>query len=168
MRARAAVLVALCLSLTAACGGGNGGNDDASTGGTTTSSTAPGEDRRRAAQDALRRQFDHIDKGQWGLQWEELHPAQQAIVPKDQFIRCSQQRGGFRIESLDVLESVEERVTIPGTSVQADSVAITVQVKASMGGTKEDFKRTSHEFEVGGQWRWMISDPEPYKAGRCP
>lgn len=165
---RVAAIVVL-LVVTAACGGNGGESDGSSTGGATSapSTTVSPQERRRAAEDAMKRQFDQVDRGQWGRQWEELHPAQQAFVPKDAFVQCSQ-KGGLSIESLSILETFEERVAIPGTTVQADSVAITAQVKARIGQLKDDFKQTFHEFEVNGQWRWTISDPEPYKAGRCP
>ena len=154
-----ALAAALSLLITGACDGG-GDSDDASRERSATSTTA-------SAEQAMLRQFDNVQKRQWARHWEELHPAQQAFVAKDQFIRCSDQLS-LSIESVNVVRSFEDRVTVPGTTLQADSVAIAAQVKVRIGQLATDFERTFHEFEVDGEWRWAITDPEPYKAGRCP
>lgn len=116
----------------------------------------------QSPEDAVEARFEMFSKGQHGPEWELLHPAQQALVPKDLYVQCSAAIDTPDFEA-KATESYEETVTIPGTDQRAESVAVTVEVSSS--GAKETW--TVHVFDVDGTWRWAL-DPEPYKAGKCP
>jgi hypothetical protein len=143
-----AVAVAIAIS---ACGGGGGGGDS------------------NSAEAAVRRQFDFVDKGQWGRQWEELHPAQQAFVPRERFVECADERlSGMDIVSVKVLETFEEESLIPGTDMSVPSTALTVEVEFKQGLLHNKDTDTVHVFLVDGEWRWVTSDADAYKRGECP
>jgi hypothetical protein len=156
------VLSALCIVAIAACSGGS--DDDAA------SKKAESDTPKESAGEALERQLDYLGDGQYGRQWEELHPAQREFVDKELFINCYNERlGGIDIEDVDVKEIYDEKVDVPGTDLaDVDSKAVTVEVTLSGGGETQSSTDTYHEFLVDGAWRWTLPDVEPYKNGECP
>lgn len=137
-----AVAALAALFTLAACGGGGGGGESASV--------------------AIVRQLELLSGGDTGALWDELHPAQQAIVPRDLYVRCAP-----AIELTDIKairERTETAFQIPGTSERVDAVAVTVEF--TVAGTKQT--ETFHEVEVDGKWRWLLSEPEPFSRGECP
>lgn len=137
---RRALALAL-IALLGACGGDNGPEDPAVA--------------------ALRRQFDFLSKGQHGRIWDELHPAQQALLPRDAYAACADAAtaGGFTIVELDVDEVYDEQIVIPGTSTSATAKAITIRMTLRSGTESGELTDTFHEIDVDGAWRWsMTSD----------
>lgn len=125
------------------------------------------EETQAGAGDAVDQWIDMLQKGQGGRLYEMLHPAQQEIIPRDQFITC--ERGlDFQIENIEIDETYPESVTIPGTNVEAESTAVTFTIQVKAGeGTREN-TQTLHAFNVDGEWRMVMSDPAPYANGQCP
>lgn len=74
-----------------------------------------------SAADFLRRQFEYLAKGQYGRQWDSLHPAQQRFISRDDYMDCAQEEVGTlnlsRIK-LTELESYREKIRIPGTTFE--------------------------------------------------
>lgn len=147
---RAVVVALLCGLVLAGCGG-------------------DGDAAKDTPETALRRHIAYVDKGQWGRDWDDLHPIQQAIVTKDAYVRCSgktNRTGSLTVTK--VLETYQEEDALPGSPTRVQSTAITYEIEATSGDRKETGKRTSHYYLVEGKWRWALSDPEAYTAGRCP
>lgn len=149
------LLTTLVMLLAVACGGGGG---------------ASGPKEGEAAEDAMKRQFGYLDKGQLGKEWDELHPGQQASVPKEKFISCRSGRS-IDISSLEVLETYEEPIDLPGVP-EKSSTAVTVKLKGNFGllGTEQETTDTFHEIMHDGAWRWVIpeEDVKAYERGACP
>lgn len=135
---RARLVLVMLVAVLAGCGGSGGKFDD------------------EPAAQAMRRQFDYIAKGQDGRRWDELHPAQQALIPRERFLDCNE-ADSVEIERVEVLEVFDEQTSIPGTDRTVASRAITVRVKASAGLLSDEFTDTFHEVEVDGAWRWVMS-----------
>jgi hypothetical protein len=165
---RRVALVALACVL-GACGGGGAGKKAAET---PTSVTAGSRTpaTTETAEAAFRRQLQRLSDGQYGRQWEELHPAQQAFIPKELFVRCIGERiGNADVTGVTIKSTFAERLTVPGTGEQADSTAITAEVAVKAGKLEQKSTDTYHEFLVGGQWKWTASgDVDAYKRGACP
>ena len=142
-RALAAVCVAAAGTLAAGCGGGG--------------SSTP------SASDFVRRITTEFSRGQAGRLWDELHPAEQAVVTRTRFIEC-QKNEGFGLRKFKVLESYTETFDVAGTPAQ--STAVTVQVTSDDGITTA----TLHAVLVAGKWRWILqpADYAAYKRGACP
>ena len=142
--ALAAVSVAAATALAAGCGGGSG---------TSTPSAA----------DFVRRVTTEFSRGQAGRLWDELHPAEQAVVTRARFIECEQNEG-FRLRKFKVLETYDETIDVAGTSVP--STAVSLEVTSDDGITTA----TIHAVLVDGTWRWVLqpADLAAYKRGACP
>ena len=135
-----------CTLLLAACGGG--------------------DDSGGSAGDAVIQQMQQLSRGQMGRQWDDLHPAQQALIPRDHFVQC----GGIEvnIDGTKVIETYEEEVLIPGTDQRVQSTAVTVEMTFSSGEAKRTQTQTFHEILVDDEWRWIVADPAAYADGQCP
>lgn len=141
-----AAAAASALLAGAACGGGDDG---------------PG---RETASDAIVRQLKLLSDGDAGALWDELHPAQQAIVPRDLYIRCADEQSIELSDIKALRERAEPSLAIAGTNLTVPATAVTVEF--TFAGTKQT--ETFHEVDVDGRWRWVLSDPEPYVRGECP
>lgn len=127
-------------------------------------------DKQESAGAAIVRQLDQVDKRQWGRQWNELHPLQQAFIPRELFITCAQQSSTrLQIRGTKVLETYRESVPVPGTDQQVQATAVTVEYTATSGGPAQTVRTTFHVERLDGTWRWIrAADPEPFKNGACP
>lgn len=125
---------------------------------------------QKAAGEAMARLLQYVSDGQYGREWDELHPLQQAFVPKALFVRCAAERlAGIDVTDIKVKETFLERTDVPGTDVMdAQSVAVTIAYVAQAGERKEPSTDTFHAYYVDGRWRWAVNDDVPYKNGECP
>jgi len=145
----AAVALAVAAALVAAgCSGGGGGG------------SASGKE---TAADFVHRITVEFSRGQSGRLWDELHPADQAIVTRARFVEC-QKNDGFNLKSFKVLESFNESTDVEGKATP--STAVSIRATSDDGETTA----TMHAVSVGGKWRWILqpADAAAYKKGRCP
>ena len=116
---------------------------------------------------AVRQQLALISDGQYAGHWAELHPEQQAIIPKADYVTCAQKRyGGVKVSVKKVTDDFDADITIPGTDVNAASKAVTVELRVD-GATKGTATVTYHEILVDGTWRWTTSDPASFNPATC-
>ena len=141
MRPLALAGAALVVALAAGCGG---------------SST-------QSASDFVRRITTEFSRGQSGRLWDELHPADQAVVTRTRFIACERNEG-FGLRKFKVLETYPETVEVAGKKMS--STAVSVQVTSDDGITTA----TLHAVPVDGTWRWTLpaADYSAYNRGACP
>lgn len=121
-----------------------------------------GSTKSESAAAFMKRLTVEFSRGQAGRLWDELVPAEQAIVPRSTYVACG--RNGFRLRSFKVLEQYDERV--PVLKNELPSTAVSVQVVSDDGVTTA----TMHAVKVDGSWRWVLSrsDLAAFRAGRCP
>lgn len=131
-----------CLVLLA-CGGGGGGD---------------------SASAFAEKTLEQARKGQNGRRWDDLHPAQQAIVSKEQFITCTQD-DSFPVDDIDATEEFPETVTVPEVG-EVETTAVTVEY--SIGERSDAI--TMHFLQVDDAWKWFITpdDLAAFAAGECP
>ncbi len=147
LKLRRATLAAGALAssalLVAACGGGGGGTESASS--------------------FVKRITLEFSRGQTGRLWDELHPAEQAVVTRTRFIQCERNEG-FGLRKVKLLDSYEETIGVAGTRTR--STAVSVRVTSDDGITTA----TLHAVLVDGKWRWILqpADFAVYKRGGCP
>ena len=140
----AAVLAVLSAG---ACGGGSGG----------------GSGGKESAKAFVQRITTEFSRGQAGRLWDELAPADQAIVSRARYAAC-QGNEGFLLKSVKVLDSYSEPVDVDGSSERSD--AVTLQVTSDTGVTTA----TIHAIPSGGKWHWILSsaDRAAFLTGKCP
>jgi hypothetical protein len=139
----AAGALAAGAALAAGCGGGAGSTESASS--------------------FVKRITLEFSRGQTGRLWDELHPAEQAVVARTRFIQCERNEG-FGLRKVKLLDSYEETIDVAGT--RARSTAVSVRVTSDDGITTA----TLHAVLVDGKWRWILqpADFAVYKRGSCP
>jgi hypothetical protein len=119
-----------------------------------------------AAVKAMRTQIAEMFAGQYGLAWKALHPAQQALLPRDEFMHCAaanaEAASSVVFDDVEVLKTYREPVLIPGTDVHAKSVAITIRITAHSGLLKDEDVSTGHYIRVGKRWTWILRDPSEF------
>jgi hypothetical protein len=122
-----------------------------------------GRSQPPSAADFVRRITTEFSRGQAGRLWDELHPAEQAVVTRAWFVAC-EKNSGFRLRTFKVLENYDDTVDVAGKS--APSTAVTVQVTSDDGVTTA----TLHAVRVDSAWRWILqpADLAAYARGRCP
>jgi hypothetical protein len=143
-----AVLAVATAALAAGCfGGGSSG-----------SPTGP-----KAASDFVRRVTTEFSRGQSGRLWDELLPADQAVVTRARFVAC-QASEGWNLRSMKVLETYDDPVSVGSTSLPA--TAVSVRVSSDDGVTTA----TMHAVLVKGIWHWVLQpiDRAAYAKGTCP
>ncbi|HEY6960529.1 MAG TPA: hypothetical protein VI408_01430 [Gaiellaceae bacterium] len=110
----------------------------------------------------LHRVTVEFSRAQSGRLYDDLVPAQQAVVSRNAYVGCA--RNGFRLKSFKVLDSYDEAVQVLGRNMP--STAVSVQVSSDDGVTIA----TLHALRVAGRWRWLLPprDLAAFRAGRCP
>ena len=128
--------------------------------GTTTGTS--GESPQSAA-DFVRQVTTQFSRGQSGLLWDTLHPADQAVVSRARYMAC-QSNEGFGLINVQVLQTYADTIDVAGK--QTSSTAVSVKVTADDGTTTA----TMHAIKVNGKWRWILSPAEyvAYAKGKCP
>lgn len=139
----------MALLFTAACGGSDNVGDE-----------------HDEAVDALRRQIERLSDGQYRRAYNEIHPAQQELFTADEYEDCLTDRGAGAVEfeGLTVKETYTESVTVDGTGQEAESVAITAEVRFGELGTQTD---TYHEIQVEDEWRFIVTNANEIANGEC-
>lgn len=125
--------------------------------------TGPGfdlQDPAAAFQDIM----DLTTTGQFGPLYDVLHPAQQAIINRDDYIWCAQQQleddPEFRDVEVHVVETYSDTIRIPGTDERDEVTALVVDAEYE-GVQATD---TSYLAQIDESWRWIEDDPEQYSS----
>lgn len=137
----------VALLSAAGCGGGSGG---------------AGSGGKESAPAFVQRITTEFSRGQAGRLWDELAPADQAIVTRARYAAC-QGNEGFTLKSVKVLDSYSEPVDVDGSSERSD--AVTLRVTSDTGVTTA----TIHAVPSSGGWHWILSsaDRAAFAAGKC-
>lgn len=139
-------------AIAAACGGSDGNN-----------ASGPAT--------ALRTFFEQADRGQWGRQWDTLHPAQQALIRREAFVTCrTADLSGFSLEDLDIVETFGEPTVVPGTDLEVERVAVTFALEGAFGLLTFDDRDTAQLVLFGEKWTWLMRQEtvDAYQRGECP
>jgi hypothetical protein len=173
------VLLAVVVGLASACGGSDdsaspdtNATTSASETETTETESVP-EEPTEDLGDFFTRRLDYEVKGQFGRSWDELHPGQQALVPRTKYEECrdevSEQFVGVELESLRVIETYDDPIDALGVP-EKTSTAVTVEVEVTQGSDSETFTDTFHAIAVDGRWVWVLppADVRAFRNGVCP
>jgi hypothetical protein len=104
--------------------------------------------------------------------WLTLHPAQQRLVPQDDYVRCELQSpvSGRRVW-IKTVRVVPARFTVGGVRGRVAGKAVTVRIKLidDSSGASAVVTHTAHAVAVGGRWRWILPADriDLYSSGAC-
>jgi hypothetical protein len=142
------VAVVVVVLATTACGG---------------TGAIAGSGGQESAKAFVQRITTEFSRGQSGRLWDELAPADQAIVSRARYTACEGNEG-FTLRAVKVLDSYSERVEVDGASEHSD--AVTLQVTSDTGVTTA----TLHAVPISGRLRWILSsaDRAAFSSGKCP
>jgi hypothetical protein len=146
-RAAAILVLGAAAMLSAGCAGSGGGAGSGT----------------QSATGFIEQVTTEFSRGQSGRLWDQLYPADQALVSRARYVQCEGNEG-FGLKSVKVLDSFPEPVDVNGVSEHSE--AVTVQVTSDDGKTTA----TVHAISSGGGWRWILSPAQraAYKSGKCP
>jgi hypothetical protein len=119
-------------------------------------------------EDAARDRIEQGSKGEFDKVWESLHPGQQALVPEDLFVRCSQenaQQNDPTVDKIDVTSVKTQTMDVPAVgNVEVKSVSVTQY----RGDTATP--RIWNMVKADGKWRWVLASAplETFRSGQCP
>ncbi len=163
MRRAAALVFGVLLFLTGCASSGEAGTADTpqapSTVGAEDSAPEPNPEPDETAGDALKRQLQFLSDGQTSRVYDELHPEQQKLFTLDQYRCARDKKSGVDIVGVEIIDEYPERIPIPGTSLQADSTAVTAKITVTLLGEEQSDTDTFHEIAVDGKWKFTVSDP---------
>ena len=114
---------------------------------------------RPAASTFIKGVVRQIVRNDYAHAWLSLHPAQQQLVPQDEYVRCEQQTPvAGRLVWIKVVRVADARFTVGGVKGRVAGKAVTVRLKLvdDVGGAAVVVTHTAHVVWVGGRWRWIL------------
>ena len=104
--------------------------------------------------------------------WQTLHPAQQRVVSKRDYVRCElQTKIVGHLDSLTLVRAFDDFVLVAGGGVRpVKSKVATFRLRLSEPGVGViTFTHSVHAIAVGGHWRWILTPHryELYRLGGC-
>jgi hypothetical protein len=105
--------------------------------------------------------------GQWAAQWNELHPGQQKLITRLEYVRCSERIGtnvGTQNEQF-VVEQVQDVPIHEHGVPERTSKLVTVHVT----GPSVTSRFRIHAVFDRGRWRWVLGPGllQAVEHGRC-
>jgi hypothetical protein len=91
--------------------------------------------------------------------WLSLHPAQQQLVPQDDYVRCELQTPiPGRLAWIKVVRVSDARFAVGGLArrVAGKAVALRIKLVDDDSGASVVVAHTAHAVAVGGRWRWIL------------
>jgi hypothetical protein len=121
--------------------------------------TAPAAAARPAASTFITRVVRQLVNNDYAHAWLSLHPAQQQLVPQEEYVRCELQAPvAGRLVWIKVVRVVAARFTVGGVTGKVAGKAVTVRLKLvdEAGGGSVVVTHTAHAVWAGGRWRWIL------------
>jgi hypothetical protein len=91
--------------------------------------------------------------------WLSLHPAQQHLVPQEDYVRCEQQSPvAGRLAWIKTVKVKDARFRVGGLNGLVRGKAVTMRIKLidDDSGASVVVTHTAHTVAVGGHWRWIL------------
>jgi hypothetical protein len=119
----------------------------------------PATAARPAASTFIKGVVRQIVRNDYAHAWLTLHPAQQQLVPKDDYVRCELQSPvAGRLVWIKVVRVANARFKVGGVTGSVAGKAVTVRIKLAddVAGETVVVTHTAHAVLVGGRWRWIL------------
>ena len=123
--------------------------------GAATASAAP----KRGAADFIKRIVRQLVSNDYEHAWLSLHPAQQRLVPQEDYVRCELQTPiAARLVWIKAVRVASQRFAVDGVAGRVAGKAVTLRIKLAddSSGAEAIVTHTAHAVPVGGRWRWIL------------
>jgi hypothetical protein len=104
--------------------------------------------------------------------WLSLHPAQQQLVPQEDYVRCELQSPiAGRLVWIRTVRVASARFAVGGLKGRVAGKAVTLRIKLAADdiGASVVLTHTVHAVAVAGRWRWILPAEriELYSSSAC-
>jgi hypothetical protein len=109
---------------------------------------------------------DHLG-GDFSDSWKNLHPAHQELISQIQFVYCGEREPELEEDTTVRILSVKPVTKTVSGIPERRMQAVRIEIRDDQGVVDS---YTSHAVRVGGEWRWVLSEPfvRAVEAGNCP
>lgn len=131
---------------------------------TTSESVRPSKESAGAF---VKRHLEYEVKGQWGRDWDVLHPLHQGVITRAQYVYCREGEPGFKdTETVRVVETYDNPIDVPGIP---PGRIMGASVEIGTPGKTDGISFTDHAVKVKEGWRWILMGREVdhYARGKC-
>jgi hypothetical protein len=115
--------------------------------------------RKPGAADFIKTVVRQIVSNDYEHAWLSLHPAQQQLVPQDDYVRCELQSPvAGRLAWIKVVRVKNARFKVGGLNRFVVGKAVTLRIKLTDDdtGLSVVVTHTAHTVAVAGRWRWIL------------
>jgi hypothetical protein len=120
---------------------------------------APVTAARPTASAFMKRVVRQIVSNDYEHAWLSLHPAQQQLVPQEDYVRCENKTPvPGRLVWIKVVRVADARFAVGGVTGRVAGKAVTLRLKLAddTTGSTVVVTHTAHAVWVGGRWRWIL------------
>lgn len=121
------------------------------------------DDREESLESFIDRHIEALSDEQWGRYFDSVHPAQQALFDREEFIACAATSGADEVPRFDdirIVEQAEEPFVPPGTDTSLTSTAATLEIDLG----EETDSATFHFARVDDDWYGFLTDPTVFQC----
>jgi hypothetical protein len=116
------------------------------------------------------------EKGRFGEMWDELHPGQQALIPRARYIQCrdqpSDKRSGVAFKQTTLIQTTYQHpIDLTGIPDKTSTVVtMEVTVEDPPNGKLVTATETFELVVLDGEWKWVLpeADVHAFQKGTCP
>ena len=111
------------------------------------------------AADFIKRIVRQLVSNDYEHAWLSLHPAQQRLVPQEDYVRCELQTPiAARLVWIKAVRVASQRFAVDGVAGRVAGKAVTLRIKLAddSSGAEAIVTHTAHAVAVGGRWRWIL------------
>jgi hypothetical protein len=115
----------------------------------------------------VKRHLEYEVKGEWGRDWDVLHPLHQGVITRSQYVYCREGELNYKgNETVRVEETYDNPIDVPGIP-PARIMRASVEILSP--GQRAGSTFTDHAVKVKGAWRWILDGTEVdyYARGKC-
>jgi hypothetical protein len=115
----------------------------------------------------VKRHLEYEVRGEWGRDWDVLHPLHQGVITRSQYVYCREGEVNYRgTESVRVVETYDNPIDVPGIP---PGRIMGASVEIHTPGKTDGISFTDHAAKVRGGWRWILDGKEvdQYARGKC-
>jgi hypothetical protein len=130
-----------------------------------TPTSEPARPSKESAAAFVKRHLEYEVRGEWGRDWDVLHPLHQRVITRAQYVYCRDGELWYKgTETVRVVETYDNPIDVPGIP-RARIMGASVEIGAP--GNAGSF--TDHAVKVRGGWRWILDgrEADQYRHRKC-